>query len=93
EEPYYVATCFSKNFSQDQPTEFTRQDVLEKLQNLLTEIQDEELVNSLANDDNEEIYSNSLDNNEKYEETNLLSDISLQNPKKHKAKGQPKSSK
>ncbi|CAG8808948.1 14443_t:CDS:1, partial [Racocetra fulgida] len=88
EEPYYVATRFSKNFSQDQPTEFTRsninrlftpadlrderkeninerklygelwgvarnitqkavqlhrQDVLEKLQNLLTEIQDEEL--------------------------------------------------
>ncbi|CAG8791589.1 22222_t:CDS:2, partial [Racocetra persica] len=138
EEPYYVATCCSKNFSQDQPTEFTRsninrlfipadlwderkenineqklygelwgvaqnitqkavqlyrQDVLEKLQNLLTKMQDEELVNSPANDDNEEIYSNSLDDNEEYEETNSLSDIPLQNPKKRKAKGRPKSSK
>ncbi|CAG8790090.1 12013_t:CDS:2, partial [Racocetra persica] len=55
--------------------------------------EDEELVNSLANDDNEEMYSNSLDNNEEYEETNSLSDISLQNPKKCKAKGRPKSSK
>ncbi|CAG8743038.1 7939_t:CDS:1, partial [Dentiscutata heterogama] len=138
EEPYYVAIRFSKNFSQDQPTEFTRsninrlfipadlwdkrkeninerklygelwgvarnimqkavqlhrQDVLEKLQNLLTEIQEEELVNSLANDDNEEMYSNSLDDNEEYEETNSLSDIPLQNPKKRKVKGRPKSSK
>ncbi|CAG8712672.1 10387_t:CDS:1, partial [Scutellospora calospora] len=48
---------------------------------------EKELVNSLANDDNEEIYSNSLDDNEKYEETNSLSDIPLQNPKKYKMKG------
>ncbi|CAG8821479.1 585_t:CDS:2, partial [Racocetra fulgida] len=47
---------------------------------------DEELVNSPANDDNEEMYSNSLDNNEEYEETNSLSDIPLQNPKKQELK-------
>ncbi|RIB17532.1 hypothetical protein C2G38_2037659 [Gigaspora rosea] len=70
-----------------------RQDVLEKLQNLLTEILEEELVNSPANNDNEEMYNNSLDDNEEYEETNSIADIPLQNPKKRKAKGRPKSSK
>ncbi|CAG8851776.1 26027_t:CDS:1, partial [Racocetra persica] len=40
-----------------------------------------------------EMYSNSLDDNEEYEETNSLFDIPLQNPKKRKAKGRPKSSK
>ncbi|CAG8751057.1 16969_t:CDS:2, partial [Dentiscutata erythropus] len=93
EEPYYVTICFSKNRSQDQPTEFTRQDVLEKPQNLLTEIQEEELVNSLANDSNEDVCSNSLDDNEECEETNSLVNIPLQYSKKRKTKERLKSSK
>ncbi|CAG8698076.1 10050_t:CDS:2 [Cetraspora pellucida] len=78
--------------------QFHRQDVLEKLQNLLTEIQENELVNSPANDDNDETCSNSLDSkslddDEECEESNSLANIPLQNPKKHKSKGCPKSSK
>ncbi|CAG8636454.1 11029_t:CDS:1, partial [Cetraspora pellucida] len=72
--------------------------VLEKLQNLLTEIQEDELVNSPTNDDNDEACSNSLDSkslndDEECEESNSLTNIPLQNPKKHKAKGCSKSSK
>ncbi|CAG8741335.1 28775_t:CDS:2, partial [Racocetra persica] len=91
----YHASAITKDemIKYQEVVQFHRQDVLEKLQNLLTEIQDKELVNSPANDDNEEMYSNSLDDNEEYEETNSLSDIPLQKPKKHKAKGRPKSSK
>ncbi|RIB19425.1 hypothetical protein C2G38_2181910 [Gigaspora rosea] len=50
-----------------------RQDILEKLQNLLTEIQENESINSLDNINNEEICSNSdnnLHDNEEYNENN-----------------------
>ncbi|RIB09139.1 hypothetical protein C2G38_2209683 [Gigaspora rosea] len=106
---YYITARFNKNYSQNQPTEFTRsninrlftpianlwdkrkenavqlhrQDVLEKLQSLLTEIQENELANSPVNNDD----------NEECEDNNLLADMPLQNPKKRKAKGCPKSSK
>ncbi|CAG8729207.1 15835_t:CDS:2, partial [Cetraspora pellucida] len=50
----------ARNITQ-KAVQFHRQDVLEKLQNLLTEIQEDELVNSPANDDNDETCSNSLD--------------------------------
>ncbi|RIB21249.1 hypothetical protein C2G38_1119519 [Gigaspora rosea] len=81
----------ARNLTQ-KAVQFHRQDVLEKLQNLLTEIQEDDLVNSPANDDNDETCSNSLDDNEICEESNSLAEIPLQNPKKRKAKGLPKSS-
>ncbi|RIB12102.1 hypothetical protein C2G38_2201584 [Gigaspora rosea] len=71
----------------------------EKLQSLFTEIQKDELANSPVDNGNEEeveIYSNSLDDNEECEEcedNNSLADMPLQNSKKRKAKGRPKSSK
>ncbi|CAG8580792.1 16399_t:CDS:2 [Dentiscutata heterogama] len=81
----------ARNLTQ-KAVQFHRQDVLKKLQNLLTEIQEDDLVNSPANDDNDETCSNSLDDNEICEESNSLAEIPLQNPKKRKAKGRPKSS-
>ncbi|RIB30111.1 hypothetical protein C2G38_2282702 [Gigaspora rosea] len=88
---------------------FHRQDVLKKLQDLLTEIQEDELISNPTNNNNEETCSNSnnnLDNNnddgsndnnddgnDDDKENYSLAGVSLQNPKKRKAKGHPKSSK
>ncbi|RIB25956.1 hypothetical protein C2G38_2164709 [Gigaspora rosea] len=103
DEPYYVAAWFSESHSQDLPTEsircntvqLHRQDIVKKLQNLLTEIQENKLINSLNKDNNEKICSNSNNNlhdDKECNENNPLANISLQNPIKYMPKGCPKSS-
>ncbi|RIB09507.1 hypothetical protein C2G38_2044274 [Gigaspora rosea] len=66
-----------------------------KLQDLLTKLQEDVLVNSSENDDSETCSNNNddSDNNENNEKNDPLAEISFANPKRHKAKGRPKSSK
>ncbi|CAG8565572.1 7746_t:CDS:2 [Cetraspora pellucida] len=74
---------------------FHRQDILKKLQDLLTEMQEDVLVSSSTENDNEETCSSSNNNlhNDEDDKENDLTSIFLQNPIKRKAKGRPKSSK
>ncbi|CAG8827624.1 21104_t:CDS:1, partial [Cetraspora pellucida] len=139
QEPYYVATRFSKGHPQYQPADqmchnvnklftpladlrnerkevinerklygelwgvarditqkavrFRQHDVLKKLQDLLTKIQEDILANDSNNDGEEMCSDSNNNNNEDDKENDLLAEVSLQNPKRRKLKGRPKSSK
>jgi hypothetical protein len=72
--------------------DFHRRDILEKLQDLLTEMQESEQIDNQANEDSMKIHSNNNDNpceDEKDKENNPSIDRFLQNPKKRKAKRTP----
>ncbi|CAG8514621.1 15457_t:CDS:1, partial [Racocetra fulgida] len=72
----------ARNITQ-KAVQFHRWDVLKKLQNILVDIQKDELLDSNSSDEN----------NDSDKENNKLGSAFLQNPKKRKAKGHPKSSK
>jgi len=71
---------------------FRRRDILKKLQDLLTEMQQSEQVDNQT-DENNTTNNNDENNKENDKENDLSTDQFLQNPKKRKAKGRPKSSK
>ncbi|CAG8475870.1 17886_t:CDS:2 [Racocetra fulgida] len=72
EELYYIAAQFSKNYSQDQLAEFAKSNMNRLFTpDLLNEIQEDELVIDLADDGDGEICSNSLYDNEEYEDNNV----------------------
>ncbi|RIB01115.1 hypothetical protein C2G38_2297694 [Gigaspora rosea] len=72
---------------------FQRHDVLKKLQNLLTEIQEDVVANDSNNDGEETCSTSNNENTEDDKENAPLAEVSLQNPKRHKPKGRPKNSK
>ncbi|RIB04562.1 hypothetical protein C2G38_2222057 [Gigaspora rosea] len=67
--------------------------MLKKLQDLLTELQEDVLVDSSDNDDGETCSNDNDGSNDSDDdkENDQLVEISLQNPKRRKAKGRPKS--
>jgi len=71
---------------------FHRRDILKKLQDLLTEMQESEHVDNQADENSITNNNSNSHEDEKDKENNPSIDRFLQNPKKRKAKGRPKSS-
>ncbi|CAG8715354.1 24983_t:CDS:2 [Dentiscutata erythropus] len=98
EETWAIHTITASKFSRDitqRAVRFRQHDILKKLQDLLTELQEDVLVDSSDNDYGETCSNNNddSDNIKDDKENDLLAGISFQNPKRRKVKGQPKSSK